>query len=307
MPGVGSDMQISPEKNRRLRGSVQSFVVKPDDPGTPFVSVVEDIYVRVIEDIMYSDDTTYVRGEILFYEPDSVSDTDPWTSFGTVERNVRSRDDLDALLNVYVLVTEDFPVGEDAYTEDNVLRYNFGSPGWVVMDQLMAGSAVELDNQVPKYTNDEIFARVTGVFEDYVVGDLLLYKSDGRGWIEANLREVASSVDLDGVVPVYDAPSAGLLTACVRQGFAGYSDGDVILYKPADEVWNKIDLSEVNSQEVLNGLVEQIPDIFTTDAVEVMSGGVELPVSDFVLEGDGSEARFNVELPMVNGTVVVSC
>ena len=298
-------MPIFPEKNRRLRGSIQSFVVKPDDPKVPFVRVDGDVYLRVTEGF-----PGYENDIILHYNFDD-SDWDPITDF--VEKNVRLQNDLYDLLNVFVCITESFVVvpaeGDNiAYMPDEVWRYNLGTGIWELMETLGVSTAVELDNAVPKYTNDPIFARVTNPESTWLDMDgdayqesyLFMYDVCCREWVDADLTLVVDEAALDIAAEEVDYDLGSSLFACVRESFSGYPDGLVLLYDFETDKWTPVDLPEVKSE---SDLMDAVPKSFMADDVSVPTGAT---VKDFVLETDGSEARFNVELPMGFDNVVVT-
>ena len=111
-------MPISPEKNVRLRGAVQSFVVTPDDPDTTFFFPI----VRI--DVAFDG---YQVGDILKFDfENSVWVVDP----DFLLEDVRSQDELDALLDLDEIPLARVATAFEPYEFNDDLRYNRTSEMW---------------------------------------------------------------------------------------------------------------------------------------------------------------------------------
>ena len=111
-------MPISPEKNVRLRGAVQSFVVTPDDSDATFFFPI----VRI--DVAFDG---YQVGDILKFDfTNSVWVVDP----DFLLEDVGSQGDLDDLLDLPEIPLARVVAAFDGYEENDDLRYNRTSEMW---------------------------------------------------------------------------------------------------------------------------------------------------------------------------------
>ena len=252
-------MPISPEKNVRLRGAVQSFVVTPDDPDATFFLPV------ILIDLNFSSGgSSYEVGDLLRYSFEDEGWVDV-TDFSIEDKG--SQEDLDAFLSLPVVC-----IGRafGPYGVGDILSYNFGHRMW---------SGVNVNEQADL---DALLTlpvvRITRTFGVYDADDVLIYNFETRGWessTETPTVEVSTQGHLDSLL------NLGLVR--VVADFLPYEADDVLSYNFQTGMWEYADeFVNVDSQAELDALrtlpvVRITRDFGEYDEDDVLSYNFETP------------------------------